>query len=63
MLRAFEVCVLKVIRGKCDLPNELYVRAQCEFCARQLYCCIGVLYESPPSFMCIRFDCYYAARP
>ena len=31
-----EVCVL-VIRERCDLPTELYVRAQCEFCARQLY--------------------------
>jgi len=32
-----EVCVLKFITDRCDLPTALCVRAQCVSCTRQLY--------------------------
>jgi len=32
-----EVCVLKFITDRCDLPTELYVRTQCVSCARHLH--------------------------
>ena len=56
-----EVCVLKFITDRCDLPTGLCVRAQCVSYTRHLY--YRVLCESPPSCMRIRLDCHYAARP